>query len=256
MKLLLILGVSLVWSQVALANDEEVGGILQAYAVDYLQDKQQLNTTFGIEVAGEMWHVVSTKADEQADSSVVLKAGPAPEPTYYFTIDTIENLRKIDRGDMNAMTAAARAMSTDYAPLDVSVMEGYQPGPEFMTEMFSVFFHFWTKGAPEVIPFGANKTRKAHGGNVAVLFYQPGFRSAWVNLGPGDHVNEDPEMQVNDFPSLLIITSGTGKARIDGREIDIRPNEAILIPPGITHEFWNPGDAAIEGILVMFGEGA
>ncbi|TNE58937.1 MAG: cupin domain-containing protein [Alphaproteobacteria bacterium] len=246
----------LIWGTAAAANNAEVTAILQTYADDYVTDVELLDATFGIKVANEMWHVTARKADGDTPASVTLSEGPAPEPTFFYSVDTVESLTKIHKGEMNALTGAARAFSSDYAPVDVDVMEGYQPGETFMADMFSILFHFWTRGTPEIIPFGEGLTRQTHGADVAVFYYQPGFRSAWVRMEKGAHVNEDEKSRTNPFPTLLIITRGKARALIGGKEVTIRAGEAMLIPAEVTHEFFNDRKEPVEGILLMFGEGA
>ena len=74
---------------------------------------------------------------------------------------------------------------------------------------------------------------------------------------PGQHANQDPDDQVNPFPSLLVvIDGGTAMGRVGGDELQLRGREAIFIPANVPHEFWNHGDISAEGILLMFGDGA
>ena len=70
-----------------------------------------------------------------------------------------------------------------------------------------------------------------------VFYYEPGFRSAWFRIEKGQHVNAEEQDQVNPFPSLLIVTAGRMKGRIDGREVPLEKGQALLIPPGVSHEF-------------------
>jgi len=36
----------------------------------------------------------------------------------------------------------------------------------------------------------------------------------------------------------------------------VQEGQAMLIPAGVTHEFWNPNDQPAEIVLIMFGKGA
>ncbi len=38
--------------------------------------------------------------------------------------------------------------------------------------------------------------------------------------------------------------------------MELTEGEAVVIPAGTSHEFWNDGEAVAEMIIVMFGEGA
>jgi len=229
--------------------------ILERFAVDYQEDPSIADVGFGIEVEGEWWNVTATPGAGDVPARVVLKEGAPAEPTFYFTLDS-ETLGKLDRKEMNAETAMVKAFSTDPSPMDIEVMEGFQPSPDFVGVALPTTFHFWTRGLPEVIPFGESYTRFTHGADATVFYYQPGFRSGWGSLKKGQHANEDPKSQTNPFPSLFIVTRGLGTGLIGGKEIEMKAGEAILIPAEISHEFWNDNDAPMEFVLLMFGDGA
>jgi mannose-6-phosphate isomerase-like protein (cupin superfamily) len=40
---------------------------------------------------------------------------------------------------------------------------------------------------------------------------------------------------------IYFITGGSGRIRIAGEERDVRPGDAIAIPPGQRHKLWNTG---------------
>lgn len=40
---------------------------------------------------------------------------------------------------------------------------------------------------------------------------------------------------------IYYITHGTGRIRIDGETRDVKPGDAIAIPPGRRHKLWNTG---------------
>jgi len=141
--------------------------------------------------------------------------------------------------------------------MDLEVMEGYVPSEDFVARVVPLTFHFWTRGTPEIVPFGRKAlTRTVHGGNALVFYYQPGFRSAWFQIEKGQHVNADPEDQTNPFPSMFVMTRGRTEARIGGRPVTLAAQQMLFVPAGVTHEFWNVLDEPAEGILLMFGDGA
>jgi mannose-6-phosphate isomerase-like protein (cupin superfamily) len=41
---------------------------------------------------------------------------------------------------------------------------------------------------------------------------------------------------------IYFITTGTGRIRIEGEAREVRPGDAIAIPPGARHKLWNTGD--------------
>ena len=237
--------------------------------------------TFGIRVTGESggdWHVVvsgrqqgtgrpkpagepdpagksTPKAPGSTAWEVSLKPGFPDEPIAYYALN-VATLQKIDRGELNALTAMAKTHGGETAPLDVGVTPGFEPGPEFWAGFVPLSFHFWTRGLPERVPLGGEFSRVAHGANAVVLYYQKGFRSAWFQITKGQHINEDPQDQVNPFPSLFIMLRGALEARIGGRQLTLPAGEATFVPAGVTHEFWNDRKDPVEMILLMFGEGA
>jgi mannose-6-phosphate isomerase-like protein (cupin superfamily) len=44
---------------------------------------------------------------------------------------------------------------------------------------------------------------------------------------------------------IYYITHGVGKMRIEGELRDVRPGDAIAIPPGQKHKLWNTGNEAL-----------
>ena len=44
---------------------------------------------------------------------------------------------------------------------------------------------------------------------------------------------------------IYYITHGTGRIRIDGETRDVKPGDAIAIPPGRKHKLWNTGSETL-----------
>ncbi|MBI5775104.1 MAG: cupin domain-containing protein [Verrucomicrobia bacterium] len=44
---------------------------------------------------------------------------------------------------------------------------------------------------------------------------------------------------------IYYITHGTGRMRIEGETCDVRPGDAIAIPPGKKHKLWNTGNEVL-----------
>lgn len=229
--------------------------ILESYAKDYELDPTfDRDVTFGIQVDND-FYTITAKSAKDAPGTVTVKAGKPTTPTFYF-VTSLETLNQVDRGEMNALTGAAKAFSSDYAPFDADVMEGFVPDETFTDTLFKVYFHFWTRGLPERIPYGLDKTRFTHGAQASIFYYQEGFRSGYIALKQGQHANQDEGSKSNPFPTLLVIIKGTGTMIIAGKESELSAGEAILIPAGITHEFINHNPEPLEAILLMFGDGA
>lgn len=235
--------------------EDTAGDILQRFVDDYGSDPMLVQTTFGIDVAGDRYHVVATRT-EGGDAEVTLHEGFPESSIWYFTLEDRSVLDRLDQRTLNAGTAMAKAFSTDETPMDIAETEGFEPGEGFLNEILKVTFHFWNRGSPELIPFKEEATRFTHGTDVVIFYYQPGFRSGWFSIKPGHHVNADPASRTNPFPSLMVFTRGEGTAVIGDREVTVRGGEALFVPPGISHQFLNDNEQPLQGVLLMFGEGA
>ena len=234
--------------------------ILRSYVQDFQHDPAASEpTTFGIRIKDEQpgeWRVtVGGKKDAAGKYQVELGRGLPSSPSAVYTLD-LATLRKIDRGEINALTAMGRARASDPAPMDVDVMEGFQPSPEFLAKFIPLTFHFWTRGFPETVDFDKEHSRQVHGANMVVLYYEKGLRSAWGRVEKGQRVNSDPKDQVNPFPTMFICIRGKAAAKVGGKEITLQAGQMVFISPGVSHEAWNPYDEPAEVILLMFGEGA
>ncbi|HPE30185.1 MAG TPA: cupin domain-containing protein [Parvularculaceae bacterium] len=241
----------------ALASEQGARGILERYAVDYLSDPNlTAPMIFGVKVGEDFYTVDVAPPEGRSKPRQNVRVGVPEKPTFYFTIESEAVLERLDRGEIAALTLMGKAFESDYAPMDVEVMDGYEPAADFGDMLLPFIFHFWTRGTPEVIRFSSEATRFVHGTNLGVFYYQPGLRSAWFEIKPGEHVNENPDSRTNPFPSLIIMVRGEATARIDGVDKVFREGEAIFVPPGVSHEFLNDGDAPAFGFLFMFGDGA
>ncbi len=237
------------------AQSQSVEDILQEYVESFRNDPVAKNDkiTFGVHVADEGdWHVVV-----DGEGGVELKMGLSLTPAIYYTTD-LSTLKKVHAGELAALTCMGKASSSDFAPMDIEVMEGFVPPDDtFFDRIIPFTFHFWNRGFPEMVKFGDKKySRVVHGGNAIVFYYQKGLRSAWYQIEKGQHINEDVADQVNPFPTLLIFTKGVVEARIGGEYFQIEANNSLFIPPGVSHEFWNNSDLPVEAIIIMFGDGA
>lgn len=176
---------------------------------------------------------------------------------YDFGFETdIETLRRLDRGEWNALTAMGQARGPDPIPLIPKMPEGFEWTPEERAYVLPLLFHFWNREWPERVLFGEGTTREVHGANAAVLYYTEGLRSAWYQVKAGMHVNADPSDQTNEFDTLVIVTRGALMSRLGAVERLLSEGEAVFIPAGMTHEFWAEEGQYGEVVIVMFGEGA
>ncbi len=209
--------------------------------------------TLGFDIAGEgggTHHIVISP-----DGEATLQDGLSSNAYVTFLMD-IDYLRRLDRDEVSALTSVARARMSDETPLNFRFPEGFRLTPDAMAFLLPLGFHFWNRSWPETIRFGDGTTRHVHGGNSAIFYYDRGLRTSWYQLEPGMHINADPELQANPFPSLFIMTRGQIRARLDGIERVLSEGEAVFVPAGMPHEFWADERQYGELVLIMFGEGA
>ncbi|MGB3464546.1 MAG: cupin domain-containing protein [Cyclobacteriaceae bacterium] len=262
MKLIkpIVLALLLHLSCAAMASDileVETEAIIKSYIEDFRRDAFASNPMhFGIKVKERgTWNVTITGEKHGEDWEVILKTGKPANPAFIYDIE-YETLLGIYEGKLNAITAQGKAFSSDYSPMDITYMEGYEPSQEEIDNINPFSFHFWTKGFPETIPFGSGLTREAHGADVVFFYYQKGFRSGWLRIQPKAKVRHDPREQAMPFPMMVIAIKGSTEGEMNGKSVSLSEGNALFIPAGTTHKWWNETDEASEAILVMFGEGA
>ncbi|MCP5517022.1 MAG: cupin domain-containing protein [Verrucomicrobiales bacterium] len=65
---------------------------------------------------------------------------------------------------------------------------------------------------------------------------------AEARLAPGASTQEHYHPRTEE---IYYITAGQGRIRIDGEEREVRPGDAIAIPPGCRHKLWNTGSETL-----------
>lgn len=240
------------------AEQDDTGAMAQSILQDFVDDfrndpfAEGVEATFGITIenVGE-WYV-----DINGAQRVVLEHGAVPVPAPFFITD-MDTLGRIHRGELSIMTSLGRERMSDETPMDFGVANGFQLTPEVLSELLPLTFHFWTRGQPEIVKFGhLEQARIIHGAYATVFYYQEGLRSGYYRLEKGQHINAEDELQTNPFPSLFILISGAMQSRIGGRLVTLEGTQAILVPAGVPHEFWNTEETPAEFIIIMFGDGA
>jgi mannose-6-phosphate isomerase-like protein (cupin superfamily) len=231
--------------------------IIQSYVSDYKNDRFAAYTMmFGIEVPDYgSWTVHVTGNKIQSEWEVLMDIGLPQKPTFVYIIE-YETLKAIHEGAINALTAQGKAFSGDYTPMSIKQMEGYEPSMEEYAKINPFSFHFWTRGFPEIIPFSEGMTRKAHGSNFTVFYYETGLRTAWYRVLPEERVRDDAREQAAPFPMLIVAIEGTTEGEVDGQRVSLTKGNTIFIPAGVAHKWWNETNNATEAILIMFGKGA
>ncbi|MFO8174923.1 MAG: cupin domain-containing protein [Gemmatimonadota bacterium] len=238
----------------AYPGDVDAGAILQRY-VDAWRGSQEMHLADTLVVGfrftgpgGGEFHAVFAP-----DGTAELRKG-MPSDVLFLHGD-MDILRRLDRGELSAMTAMGRAHMGDPAPLDFTLPDGVAWGPRLQA-LLPWVYHFWNREWPEVTRFGEGTTRLVHGGHSAILYYDMGLRTAFYRIEPGMHINEPADQQTNPFQSLFIVIRGEFESRLDGGHRTLREGEAVLVPPGMTHEFWAGSGQYGEFIMIAFGEGA
>ncbi len=231
--------------------------IIKTYVEDFRQDRFAAEPVlFGIEVPGQgEWSVEVTGQQTMSQWEVILNDGLPSTPTFVYSIE-YETLKAIHEGKINALTAQGKAFSGDYTPMEIRMMEGFSPSMEAYGKINPFSFHFWTRGYPEIIPFGEGMTRRAHGSNFTVFYYEPGIRTAWYRVLPEERVRDDAREQAAPFPMLIVAIKGTTEGEVDGQRVSLTEGNTVFIPANVMHKWWNETDEATEAILIMFGEGA
>ena len=235
----------------------DIPAIIETYVEDFRKDRFANNPmTFGVEVPGfDTWTVEVTGTATDQGWEVGLRDGLPSESTFIYKIEP-ETLKAIHTGKLNALTAQGKAFVGDYTPMSISMMEGYEPNMEEYGKINPFSFHFWTRGFPEIIPFGEGLTRRAHGSNFTVFYYEPGLRTAWYRVLPEERVRDDAREQAAPFPMLVVAIKGTTEGEVDGKRVSLSKGNTIFIPANVNHKWWNETNEATEAILIMFGEGA
>ena len=140
--------------------------------------------------------------------------------------------------------------------MSVREIEGFKPTEQDDSNLNAFSFHFWTKGFPEIIPFSQEATRRAHGSNFTVFYYEKGLRTAWYRILPGERVRDDAREQAAPFPMLAVTIKGTIEGIVDGERTTVSEGNTVFIPANVAHKWWNDRDEAVEVVLIMFGKGA
>lgn len=227
--------------------------ILERFVEDYESDPLAQDMTFGIEVDGLRWRVVSSSQAEAR--SVTLTRGFGDEEMLYFTT-SMEALNLLDRGVWNGLTAMGAATSADITPLDILTTQGYTKPADYDAQIRPLIFHFWTRGAPEVVPFGIERSRVVHGAPASALYYDEDFRSAVYHVPGGLGRDSAPTLTV-PFKRMVIVISGSAEGEMGGQPFTAEAGEMILSPPNIPVTFWNASaDETLSFVWLMWGKGA
>lgn len=161
---------------------------------------------------------------------------------------------KLATGEWNGMTAAGRSHMSESAPLDFQVPEGKKLEGDTLQMMYHFLVHFFSEGYPTVTELGREHARKVHGGNAVPIAYGQGVRYAYYTIKKGEQINED---EADPWDQVFTVIDGTGKAVIDGEEIELKKNISVHVPPKVEHIVKKEeGEDDLELIWMAYGEKA
>ncbi len=229
--------------------------MLEDFVRDYIANDSvpESPLQFGIKISGAGGGEWTVKID--GPEKVFLERGLPAKPSW-FVISDLETLTRVYQGDLNALTGIVRASDEDKTPMDVQFQEGYKATDDDIRIIIpQVYFHFFTRGKPEIVLFGESYSRLVHGANNVLIYGEKGLRLSWYQIKKGLAINRNSE-HTNPFPSFFIFIKGKGKARIGDKFLDVKEGMAVLVPAGTVHQIWTEGDDVLEMVLVMFGKGA
>ncbi len=248
----LVSAASMSLSTMAVAT-ETTETILQRFVDDYAHDPMATSISFGIEVDGQRWHVVS-ESGNGGSAAVELHAGFPDSPLFYFTTSK-DTLTQIDQAVLSGLTAMGAETSDQVTPLDVAYANGYEKPADYDGMLRPLIFHFWTRGLPEVAPLSIEHSRVVHGAPATVMYYDKDFRSAVYHIPPRLGRDMAPTMTI-PFPRLLVVMDGTMTGTVGDNAFTLPKGNLIYLPPGIPAQLWNDGDEPLQFMFLMFGDGA
>jgi mannose-6-phosphate isomerase-like protein (cupin superfamily) len=124
---------------------------------------------------------------------------------------------------------------------------------DFQTKLSAFKLHFFATGIPEIIPLEIEHAVGSHGQSAIGIYYAPKLSTFWTYTAPGQKVNFEAGLDVNEQHSIVIPLRGRGMAEIGGNELAMEVGTAIFIPAGVTHRFWNPYDEPVESFAIIYG---
>lgn len=243
----------------------EATAIFERLVADYRSDPMAISGLFGIKVADHFWSVTIERKEtgskrgrltdhEFGPHRVTLAKGKPSEPTFIYTIASMDVLRLIAEGKVNAGTAAMQSFGSDQVGVETDPMEGFEMTSGAEARLYHHMAHFFTTGVPEITYFGPEHALETHGAQMTALHFMKGFRIGYFTLQPQQVANADVQLQRGQMPNLFVITKGRGVGHLGDRQIELKPGTSVFVPPFVRHEFTAVGDEPMEGIIVLYGD--
>lgn len=253
--------------QQALSMEEvtEANAIFEELVADYRDDPMGISGQFGIKVADQFWTVTIDRKEKSSQRGrltdhefgphdVTLSSGEPPAPTFFYVIASMDVLRLIAEGKVNAGTAAMQSFGSDQVGVETGKMDGFEMTSGAEAHLYHHLSHFFTTGVPEITYFGAEYSLETHGAQMTALHFMKGFRIGYFTMQPEQTVNADIRLQEGQMPNLFVITKGRGVGHLGDHKIELKPGMSVFVPPFVRHEFTAVGDEPMEGIVVLYGD--
>ncbi len=202
---------------------------------------------FHLQDSDESWYIPISEGSYQ----VVRGENPQAKIVVTGTLDTYN---KVYTGQLNGMTALARASIHNPAPLDFILKNDMRISDLNMNDLYFVAVNFFNVHPHNKVLLGRDYARKVHGGYAVGLYYSVGYRSAFYNVQKGETINEAGEQ--DPWHQSFIIIEGQGTALLGQDTVVLKANEAYYIKPGIFHKVWTDSEEGISLIWSAWGQEA
>ena len=254
-----------------MSQADEAHAILEGFAEDYRNDPMAISDTFGIKLGDDWWTIAVERAEQpyHPESSphltfhrfgphqVTLTRGAPAEPTWYFEIASMEVLRLISTGDVNAGTAAMQSFGSDQVGVETRMMDGFNSDSGVESRYYVALSHFFvrgTSGTTEVTRFGRSNSLETHGAQATALHMLKGVRVVHFSIAPDEVANADPRLEFGQVPNLFIVTSGRGALDTDEGSIPLEAGISVFVPHYARHVIRGEGNEPLEGVLLLYGD--
>lgn len=202
---------------------------------------------FFLQDTGESWYIPISGGSYQ-----VIR-GENPKARIVVT-GSYQTYHKLYTGQLNGMTAVARASIRNPAPLDFILKNDMSIRDLDMNDLYFKASNFFNAHPHNKVILGRDHARKVHGGYAVGLYYSIGYRSAYYTIRRGETINESGEK--DPWQQSFIIISGQGYAQLGQDTIPLKANEAYYIKPNIYHKVWTDSEEGVSLIWNAWGKEA
>lgn len=202
---------------------------------------------FHLQDSDESWYITLSQGNYQ-----VIR-GENPRAKAVVT-GSYETYKRVFSGELNGMTAVARASIHHPAPLDFILKNDTQISDLNMNDVYFFIANFFNVHPHNKVLLGREHARKVHGGHAVGLYYSTGYRSAYYNIKKGEMINEAGEK--DPWHQSFIIVEGQGLALLGQDTVALKAHEAYYIKPNSYHKVWTDSEEGISLIWSAWGKEA